>query len=87
LRYLPQPSLPDGYGLRNADAEQRNAAALKYLGSMLNQNLSALLLGVFNILIHRLSAEDDIAVNMPWPAGRCSMKYDRLLHQPDDRQN
>ncbi|MDD1622737.1 MAG: amino acid adenylation domain-containing protein [Methylococcaceae bacterium] len=67
---LPQSGLPDlGMGCETLTLDGATLGALKYLGSMLNQNLSALLLGVFNILLHRLSGEDDIVLNMP-TAGR-----------------
>lgn len=67
---LPQPGLPDlGMGCETLTLDGATLSALKYLGATLNQNLSALLLGVFNMLLYRLSGEDDIAVNMP-TAGR-----------------
>jgi amino acid adenylation domain-containing protein len=76
---LPQPGLPDlGMGCETLTLNSATLSALKYLGSMLNQNLSALLLGVFNILIHRLSAEDDIAVNMP-VAGRPLQRHENTV--------
>jgi|GEM_PF-865664 len=76
---LPQPDLPDlGLGCETLTLNSATLSALKYLGSMLNQNLSALLLGVFNILIHRLSAEDDIAVNMP-VAGRPLQRHENTI--------
>ncbi|WP_196806537.1 non-ribosomal peptide synthetase [Methylobacter luteus] len=76
---LPQPGLPDlGMGCETLTLNSAMLGALKYLGSMLNQNLSALLLGVFNILIHRLSAEDDIALNMP-VAGRPMQRHENTI--------
>lgn len=76
---LPQPGLPDlGMGCETLTLDSATLAALKYLGAMLNQNLSALLLGVFNMLLHRLSAEDDIAVNMP-TAGRPLQRHENSV--------
>lgn len=76
---LPQPGLPDlGMGCETLTLNGATLDALKYLGSMLNQNLSALLLGVFKLLIHRLSAEDDIAVNMP-AAGRPLQRHQNTV--------
>ena len=67
---LPQSGLPDlGMGCETLTLDGATLNALKYLGSTLNQNLSALLMGVFNILLNRLSGEDDIVLNMP-AAGR-----------------
>jgi len=76
---LPQPGLPgEGIGCETLTLDIATLGALKYIGSMLNQNLSALLLGVFNILIHQLSAEDDIAVNMP-VAGRPMQRHENTI--------
>jgi len=76
---LPQPGLPDlGMGCETLTLDSATLAALKYLGAMLNQNLSALLLGVFNLLIHRLSGEDDIALNMP-AAGRPLQRHENTV--------
>jgi amino acid adenylation domain-containing protein len=76
---LPQPGLPDlGMGCETLTLNSAMLGALKYLGSMLNQNLSALLLGIFNVLIHRLSAEDDIALNMP-VAGRPMQRHENTI--------
>jgi len=76
---LPQPGLPDlGMGCETLTLNGATLGALKYLGSMLNQNLSVLLLGVFNILLHRLSGEDDIVLNMP-AAGRPLQRHENTL--------
>ncbi|TRW90218.1 non-ribosomal peptide synthetase [Candidatus Methylobacter oryzae] len=76
---LPQPGLAEqGMGCETLTLDRATLAALKYLGATLNQNLSALLLGVFNLLIHRLSAADDIAVNMP-AAGRPLLRHENTL--------
>lgn len=68
---LPYDTLPQalGMGCETLTVNGATLTALKYLSTTLNQNLSALLLGVFNMLLYRLSGEDDIAVNMP-TAGR-----------------
>jgi len=79
LRCPAQPGLPgEGIGCETLTLDIATLDTLKYIGSMLNQNLSALLLGVFNILIHQLSAEDDIAVNMP-VAGRPMQRHENTI--------
>ncbi len=76
---LPQPGLADeGMGCETLTLDRATLAALKYLGATLNQNLSVLLLGVFTMLIRRLSAADDIAVNMP-VAGRPLLRHENTL--------
>ena len=76
---MPQPGLPDqGMGCETLKLDVGTLDALKYLGSMLNQNLSVLFLGVFNILLYRLSAEEDIAVNMP-VAGRPQQRHQNTV--------
>lgn len=76
---LPQPGLADlGMGCQTLTLDSATFAALKYLAGMLNQNLSALLLGVFNLLLYRLSGEDDIAVNMP-TAGRPLQRHQNTV--------
>lgn len=76
---LPQPGLPDrGIGCECLTLNGGALAALKYLGSSLNQNLSALLLGVFTLLLHRLSGDEDIAVTMP-VAGRPMQRHENSI--------
>ncbi len=76
---LPQPDLPNkGVGCETLTLNNATLRALKYLGATVNQNLSSLLLGVFTLLIQRLSAEHDIAVNMP-TAGRPLQRHENTL--------
>ncbi|MFZ2312022.1 MAG: amino acid adenylation domain-containing protein, partial [Methylobacter sp.] len=76
---LAQPGLPnEGIGCETLTLDSATLGSLKYIGSMLNQNLSALLLGVFNMLIHQLSGEDDIAMTMP-VAGRPMQRHENSI--------
>jgi polyketide synthase PksN len=73
---------PAAQGFDGASHELKLSSALtervRTLSKSLQVNFSALFLGVFNILLHRYSTENDILVGMP-TLGRPQERFDRVI--------